>query len=189
MHRLAFAAAVFAFAAAPALARPVLPLAAEKIGTPGATILLQRPDLTVTLKRVQYAPSGLSATHVYTVSNIGVAGAPATKLRFGCEVLFTDASLNRCGAGSPSPSFYPVPALAKGASADVTVSPAALFKAPALPVTHPPVSYWRLRFTVAVDPDNTILEANEANNTLVHVSESFDGPPPQPTPMRGPAPR
>jgi hypothetical protein len=128
------------------------------------------------------------ATHVYAVSNVGVVSAPATKMKFVCEVLYTDSSLNRCAAGAPT-AFYPVPALAKGASVDVTISPAATFKAPALPVQNPPLSRWRLRFTATVDPDNTILEANEINNAYVHVSESFDGPPPTPTPAHGPIPR
>jgi len=188
MNRLA-TAAIIALAAAQALAQPVLPPGGLKIGTPGPTIVLQRPDLTVTLTGVHYAPNGLSSENVYTVSNVGVVGAPATKLKFVCEVLYAQTSVSRCGAGSPAPGFYNVPALAKGASATVTVSPAAFFKTPALPVKSPPLSYWRFRFTVTVDPDNTILESNEANNSFVHVSESWDGPPPTPTPVRGPARR
>jgi hypothetical protein len=187
MSRTAFAVlAAFAVAAGPTLAQNVLPPGAARLGTPGPTIVLQRPDLTVTLQKVTYAPDGLSADHVYTVSNIGVAGAPATKLKFVCEVLYAQTSVSRCGAGSPAPAFYNVPALAKGGSTSVTISPAAFFKTPALPVKSPPLSYWRFRFTVTVDPDNTILEANEANNTYVHVSESWDGPVPTPTPMHGP---
>lgn len=187
--RATLAALVLATVTAPALAQPVLPPGAAKLGTPGPTIVLQRPDLTVTLQKVNYAPDGLSAEHVYTVSNVGVVGAPATKLKFVCEVLYAQTSVSRCGAGSPAPAFYNVPALAKGASATVTVSPAAFFKTPALPVKSPPLSYWRFRFTVTVDPDNAILEANEANNSYAHVSESWAGPPPTPTPMHGPARR
>jgi hypothetical protein len=189
MPRTALAVlAAFALAAGSAPAQNVLPPGAARLGTPGPTIVLQRPDLTVSLKRVQYAPNGLSAENIYTVSNVGVAGAPATKVKFVCEVLYTDSPLNRCAAGVPA-SSYTVPALAKGASADVTISPAVMFKAPALPVRNPPVSRWRFRFTVTVDPDNTVLETLEINNTVVHVSESFDGPPPTPTPAHGPVRR
>ena len=186
---LAAATFVATFAAGPALAQPVLPPSALKVGTPLPAIVLQRPDLTVQLKKATYAPNGLHADHVYTVSNIGVVSSPATKLRFDCEVLYTDSALNRCGAGGLSPASYPVAALAAGGHVDVTVSPAAQFKAPALPVKSPPSSWWRLRFTVTVDPDNAVSEASKLNNAFVHVSESFDGPPPTPTPAHGPARR
>jgi subtilisin family serine protease/subtilase family serine protease len=98
-----------------------------------------------------------------TVQNLGTSAAAATTLKF---YLSSDAVI---GSTDTLLATLAVPALAGGASTIISASPP-------IPVTLPPGTYF---IGAIVDPDNAIIETNEANNsragnTIVTSTQAVD---------------
>ncbi|MEV4319976.1 CARDB domain-containing protein [Actinocrispum sp. NPDC049592] len=111
------------------------------LGTPAPN-----PDLTVSA--VSWTPTSPAETDRITmratVQNIGSAAAPATSAAFSI--------------GGQATSGVPVSALAAGASTTVTLDVG----------TRPQGSY---TVSSTVDPSNTVIEQNDANNTFTAASQ------------------
>ena len=137
------------------------------------------PDLT--LNKTGPTSVALSAplTYTLTVNNVGSANTANVRVvdtlpagvTLATTTPFETTSLFTCtSSGTPITVVCDGGAVNKGQNATLKINAIS-------PSTTPPT---QITNTAVVDPDNTIAESNELNNTSATVNTSLQGPPPEP---------
>lgn len=132
-------------------------------------------DLTINKTGPTSVAAGDPITYTLTVNNIGTANATGVRvvdtLPSGVTFVSTSTtSLFVCtAAGSPVTVTCDGGAVNQGKNATITINATAPSPAPS-PNT--------ITNTAVVDPDNSIVESNELNNTSATVNTTIGGPPP-----------
>jgi uncharacterized repeat protein (TIGR01451 family) len=136
------------------------------------------PDLTLNKTGPTSVALGAPLTYTLTVNNVGSANTANVRvvdtLPAGVTLAatpFETTSLFACvSSGTPITVVCDGGAVNKGQNATLKINAIS-------PSTTPPT---QITNTAVVDPDNTIVESNELNNTSATVNTSLEGPPPEP---------
>ena len=137
------------------------------------------PDLTLNKTGPTSVALGAPLTYTLTVNNVGSANTANVRVvdtlpagvTLAATTPFETTSLFVCqSSGTPITVVCDGGAVNKGQNATIKINAIS-------PVASPPT---QITNTAVVDPDNTIVESNELNNTSATVNTSLEGPPPEP---------
>jgi uncharacterized repeat protein (TIGR01451 family) len=131
------------------------------------------PDLTINKTGPSSVVGGSDFDYVLTVNNLGTVQATGIKVvdTLPASVAFVSAaptSLFTCTPAVPTPG--PVTVVCTGGSVNQGQNATITIRVTAPPAAVPPAPQITVTNTAKVDPDNTIAESNEQNNTSAVVN-------------------